>query len=392
LNTLQKYIARRVAVISMASFFSILGVVWVTQALNRIDFATGSGQSIISFLSFFAMLTPEFATIVLPFAVVIGTVQVFNTMNSDSELAVMSASGASRRMIAVPVLFVACIASAWIFISGHLVEPRANRAGRDILLSARTDLLTSLLREGTFTKIEPNLTIYIDKRLPDNQMSGIMVSDTRDPKLSLIYYAQSGAVGTVGGNDVLVMRNGQIQRKRAEDDSLSIIRFNSYAIGLSQFASAAHGFNYYPDERETSALLNPDPNDKTYKNFPGWIRGEFHRRMADWMYPILFAMVGLVIAGQTQSHRQAQFNTYFLALGGALIYRWAAYAVYAANRTDGRLWWLFYAVPIAGILLNAAFYRFGIVVTIPDRVLLFAGEVASFFKRLRVRAARARAA
>ena len=115
-----------------------------------------------------------------------------------------------------------------------------------------------------------------------------MLSDRRDPEMNLLYYAEAGSIEEVDGNDVLLMSNGQIHRENRQEDSLSIIRFTSYAVSLSQFASASDGATYMPRERSSAALARPDPNDNLAKKWPGWVRGELHRRMSDWLYPILF--------------------------------------------------------------------------------------------------------
>ncbi|QKV18418.1 LptF/LptG family permease [Oricola thermophila] len=377
---------------TLAAFVAVLAVVWVTQVLSRIDFATNSGQSIVAFLKLVVMLTPQLAAIVLPIAVVIGTVQVFSTMNGDSEMAVMSASGMSRGMIARPVLAIAGIASVYLLVSNHFIEPYANRTLRDVLVAARTDLLTTLVREGTFTKLEKDLTIYVDRRLPGNVLAGIMVSDTRDDDVHLIYYAQSGAVGKVDGKEVMAMTNGEIHRRNMGDGTQSIIRFNSYAISLAQFASSNSQTYYAPHERDSADLAYPDPNDRIFQNQPGWVRGELHRRMSDWLYPILFAYIALVVAGQTQSNRQTRFNTYFQGLGGALIYRWGAYAIYSANRNNPELWWLFYALPIGGIAANMTLYYMGVTISVPEPLINAWDNLARRVRQMRVRAARARAA
>ncbi|MFZ2100770.1 MAG: LptF/LptG family permease [Oricola sp.] len=391
MNTLQRYIFRRIAVVTLASFFAVLAVVWVSQILTRIDFATGSGGSSIAFLKLAAVLTPQLAALVLPIAMTIGIVQVFTTMNADSELAVMSASGFSRGKIAWPVTLVAACAALFVFLSGHFIEPRANRELRDLLVSSRADLLTSLIREGVFTKLDKDLTIYVDRRMPGNALAGIMVSDTRDEELGLLYYAQSGAVGEIDGRDVMVMTNGQIHRKNQKDGTLSVIRFNSYAMNLSQFASAEGGMTYNPTERETADLLAPDPNDAAAQRYPGWVRAEINRRMTDWMYPFLFAFVALAVAGQTRSHRQARFNAFFLTVGGTLMYRWIAYAIYNVNRANSEHAWLFYAIPIGATAISIVMYRFGIQIGVPDRLVGRIEAILAHIRQMRVRAARARA-
>ena len=390
MKTLQRYIARRIAVIAVGSFLAILGVVLVTQALTRIDFATGSGQSMNAFFMIVVLMIPQLMSLVLPFAIVVGVVQVFSTMNSDSELAVLSASGVSRATLAVPVLFIASVAAAWIFVSNNFIEPKSNRAFRDILVEAHADLLTNLVQEGVFTSLEPNLTVYVDRRLPGSQLGGIMVSDTREEQMSLLYYAQTGAVARLGDREVLVMTNGQIHRKNLNNDTLSIIRFNSYAISLSQFSPNGSVSQYYPQERETPDLLKGKPDELVMRHYPGWLLSEFHRRMSDWMYPFVFAMVGLAVAGQTRSHRQAQFNAFLFGLGGALIYRWGAYAIYGAGRSNADIWPLFYIYPAALFAAHVAMYRMGITIAVPDQVARRFDELAASIRRFRVRWARAR--
>jgi lipopolysaccharide export system permease protein len=392
LNTLQRYIFGRIALFTAGSFLAVVAVVWVTQVLTRVDFTTITGQSLASFLLAIVLMTPQLLALLLPISVVIGLVQVFTTMNSDSEMAVMSAAGVSRGMIAKPVLLIGLIAGAYVLVSNHFIEPRSGRSLRDALVTIRTDLLANFLQEGVFTRLENDLTIYVDQRLPGNVLGGIMVSDTRDEKTSLIYYAQSGAVGKVEGNDVLVMTNGQVQNKRVDDGAISVIRFNSYAIALSQFGSAGSKQFYYPHERETSDLLHPDPEDRVAKGMPSWLRGEIHRRMTDWLYPILFALIGLVVAGQTQSHRQMRLNAFVLAVGGALAFKGAAYTVYGLNRNNGDLWWLFYALPVSGIATNAFLYWRGITVAVPDPVIHAAARIGGAIRKIRIRHARAKAA
>lgn len=391
LNTLQRYIFRRIALVSALTFVAVLAVVWSTQVLTRIDFTTISGDSIGVFLAAFALLTPQLIALLLPFALVIGLVQVFTAMNADSELAVVSAAGVSRGRIAWPVMVLAGFAALFILISNHAIEPRSGRALRDVLTALRGDLLASFLQEGVFTRIDRDLTIYVDHRLPGNGLGGIMVSDTRDEKASLIYYAQTGMVGKIGGNEVLLMTNGQVQNKRPQEGAISVIRFNAYAISLAQFSSAGDGISYNPQERETIDLLRPDPDERIAKTRPTLLRAEFHRRMTDWLYPFLFAFVGLAVAGQTRSHRQARAKAFVLAIGGALFYKGVGYGISGLNRSNGDYWWLFYAFPLAAIAFNATLYWRGIAIAVPDAVTRSIDGLAAAIQKMRIRHARARA-
>ena len=88
--------------------------------------------------------------IVLPFAVLIGITQTLTTMNTDSELAVIAASGARRSVIYKPGLLLAlAVCSCRAFVS-HVVEPYSRQAVRAMVASANSDLLTLAVQEGTF--------------------------------------------------------------------------------------------------------------------------------------------------------------------------------------------------------------------------------------------------
>ncbi|MCK5748394.1 MAG: LptF/LptG family permease, partial [Oricola sp.] len=128
MNTLQRYIFGRIVFLSIGTFVAVVGVVWVTQILTRIDFTTISAQSLASFGLAIVLMTPQLMALLLPISVVIAMVQVFTTMNSDSEMAVMSAAGVSRGTIAKPVLLIGLIAALYVFVSNHYIEPRTSRA------------------------------------------------------------------------------------------------------------------------------------------------------------------------------------------------------------------------------------------------------------------------
>ena len=58
----------------------------------------------------------------------------------------------------------------------------------------------------------------------------------------------------------------------------------------------------------------------------------------------------------------------FLAFGAGLAYRWAGYFAYNVIKADGALFWLLYAIPVAGIGLSVFMYMTGRSVAVPDRV------------------------
>ena len=131
------------------------------------------------------------------------------------------------------------IASIVSFAIDNGVDPYARQRGRELVAAARADLLSLVIQEGTFRKIEDGLFIQIGERLADGRLGGIFVADSRTEGTDLVYYAKYGTVVEKGDENVLVMQDGEIHRKLPGND-ISVIRFLSYAFDLSVFTASRH--------------------------------------------------------------------------------------------------------------------------------------------------------
>ena len=98
-----------------------------------------------------------------------------------------------------------------------------------------------------------------------------------------------------------------------------------------------------------------------------------HRRFSEWIYPLVFALIALSVAGDARSHREARLNPLVTAIGIALIVRWMGY--FAANQVQTRawLWPTVYAIPFLAMAISAWFIRTNrtmeLPVTLVDRLV-----------------------
>lgn len=343
MKLLEIYILRRVGQMFLVALLPVLAIIWTTQVLQRINLVTDSGQSIGSFAMLATFILPSIIPIVLPFALVIGVTQTLTTMNNDSELAVIDAAGAKRDVIIRPILVLAALISVFSFLVDNVVEPKAKTAGRQMIAAAYADLLSTVMEEKNFRKIDDGLYVQISERLAGRVLKGLFVVDERDPTADMIYYAREGAVDAKGTS--LIMRDGEVQRK-LHDGNVSIIRFDSYSFDLSDLTENRGQATLRASDRDLAFLFNPDPTDKDYISKPGSYRAELHRRLTDWVLPFVFALISLAIAGDARSHREARLHPMVAALTFAFALRWASF--YAANQidTDPSYIGVLYAIPI----------------------------------------------
>ncbi|MCK8781621.1 LptF/LptG family permease [Rhizobium sp. NTR19] len=348
MKLLEVYILRRIFQMFLVTLIPVLTIIWTIQVLGRLNLVTDTGQSMGSFATLATFILPTIIPVVLPFALVIGITQTLTAMNNDSELPVIDAAGSARSIIYRPVLLLGILLSLFSFTVTNFIEPPSRVAARQMVAEAYADLLSSVIEEKTFRSIEDGLYVQISERHSGRVLRGLFVVDYRDPNFDLIYYAREGSIDESGTS--LTMRDGEVHRKAA-DGRISIIKFVSYAFDLSAMAKSQGGLPQYSTDRSLAFLLNPDPDDPYYKETPAPYRAELHRRLSDWLFPITFALVSLVIAGNTRSHRQRQVHPMVYALFLAFLIRWLGFS--ATNLVERHPAYAFapYLVPVASMAI-----------------------------------------
>ncbi|MBX3595990.1 MAG: LPS export ABC transporter permease LptF [Rhizobiaceae bacterium] len=374
MKVLERYIFKRVLVVFAAALGWTLAIVWTTQVLARIDLVTDSGQTAMTFFQIATLVMPTVIPPVLPFALIIGITQTLATMNADSELAVISASGSSRMTIVKPIMLLALAASVFSFAVDNLVEPAARQKNRELIAESRGDLLSLVLQEGSFRRIEDGLYVQIGQRLPDGKLGQIFVADSREPNIDFIYYAKSGAVVRTADKTALLMFDGVVQRK-TPSGGVSIIRFASYSFDLGTFTSEVNQVTLQPKDQTLGFLLHPDATDRNYQRKPQAYRAELHRRMTEWLYPAIFALIAIAVAGDARSHREARVHPMITAIVIALFWWWVGYFVSDRAETQPAFVYAMYAVPIIASGVAISFIVANRALELPMGVIDWFGSV-----------------
>ncbi|MEO3998699.1 LptF/LptG family permease [Mesorhizobium sp. CAU 1732] len=363
MKVVELYILRRALGIFAATLFWVLAIVWTTQILTRINVVTGNGQSAATFFEIAWLVLPAVIPVVIPFAVGIAVAQTLTTMNTDSELIVISAAGSPRITVLRPILLLAIVSCIVAFTVNNFIEPYSRERLRILISEARADLITTVIQEGAFQQIEPGLYMQIGERLPDGRFGGIFVSDTREENAELIYYAKTGSALEVAGENLLVMQDGVVHRRTG--DAVSIIQYRSYALDLSQFMASGGGPTLLPKDRTLGYLMNPSPDDKIFKASPQAFRAELHRRFTEWLYPLVFALIGLAVAGDSRSFREARIHPLLTTMSIAMLVRWAGYFVSEKISSDWTWAPFAYAIPILASMVAIFFIATNRVMELP---------------------------
>ena len=218
MRLVERYIFRRAAGTFLLSLGALVGVVWATQALRQMNLVTAKGAALLVFLKITLLALPFLTIVVAPFALFIAALQTLNAVNSESELVVLSASGASRGVVLKPLAVLAGLVSVAMLALSLWVSPTALRSLREELTRINVDLVANIVQPGRFIPIEKDLTFHIRNRAGDGSLGGLFVEDTRDPEIAFTYIADKASIIEMFGKTLLVMRDGVIQRRTTRSE------------------------------------------------------------------------------------------------------------------------------------------------------------------------------
>ncbi len=302
-----RYVFRQAFSALLLILLSLTGIVWISLALRELNVVASSGQSALKLVEITTLGLPNFVAIIAPFAFLIAAIHTLNRLNGDSEIIVLTASGATAFTVMRPVLAVGLMVTALVTFINLVGMPWSLRLLRQEIMAMRSDLLGQVIQPGRFSSPDQGLTFHIRQRTPDGQLLGLLVHDTRNPAQIQSYLSERGAVVNQNGTAFLTMENGHILRSNGFRQPTQIISFSTYTVDLDRFEQKSQeSFELKPREYYLDDLLNPDPNSAVMKEQPGRLRSELHERLSSPLYPLAFALLAVAVVGQAQSTRQSR--------------------------------------------------------------------------------------
>jgi len=304
-----RYVFRQTLGALLLVLLSLTGIVWISLALRELNVVTSMGQSALTLIKMTTLGLPGFVAVITPFALLITVIHTLNRLNSDSEIIVLTASGATAWTIVKPLVMLAVLVMIFVSFVNHLAMPWSLRLLRETVLQVRTDLLTQVIQPGRFSSPEKGLTFHIRERALDGTLYGLVMHDARDEGQVQTYLADKGVIVKDKGQSYLFMTEGNILRRSGNIGApTQIIEFDKYAVDLDQFQAKSDddddAVSLKPRERYYSELVNPDPASLDARSDPGRLTAELHERFSNVLYPLAFTLMAIVVVGQAQSTRQ----------------------------------------------------------------------------------------
>lgn len=353
MSLIERYIFRIAGGAFLACLGALTAVIWLTQALREMNLITGQGQTLFIFFQVTLFGLPALVMVIAPLALFIAVLYTLNRLNGDSELIVMNAAGVAPGRILKPLAILTVIVALLVGFMTIYAMPESFRALRQLVTKIRADVVSRIVQEGSFVSLDQGIVFHFRERLPGGAMGGVMIHDSRDPKLSSTYLAARGQVTEVDKSTYLLLEHGSMQRQDTAQRDSAIIAFERYVFDLDQFEQAVGNYQFKPRERTTAELLWINRDDAYVKSIYGRFRAELHDRLTNPLYPLATLAIAFAALGNARTTRQGRGAAIFGAVIALVLMRIAGFAAagLAVRSSVGVV--LMYLVPLGATAAGA---------------------------------------
>lgn len=358
MRLIDRYLLRQLLGPTLLAIAALSAVALLSQSLSALDLIVNQRQSAVVFLKVTLLATPQLVNMVMPIALFVAALVALNRLHTEQEIVVCFAGGMSRWRVIAPAIRLAATAAFVGLLLNLYIQPAAYRAMREELFQVRTDLASTLVREGEFTEPVPGLTVYAQSVDPSGDFRNLFIHQVKSDGAAATYTADQGRITKRGGRVVLLMRRGATQ-EFSDQGVLNYLTFDEHAFDLAPLTNTDELIHYKPSDRYLHELFYPDLQQDWEKRNRLGLLAEGHARLATPLYNIAFMAMALsaIIGGGFSRLGYMKRIAGFSAL--ATLVRVIGFGVQAGCEDDAWLNILQYAVPVvtAALALRGIFRK-----------------------------------
>jgi len=358
MRLIDRYLLRQMLGPTLLATAALTGVALLSQSLAGLDLIVNQRQSALVFLKVTLLYMPQLINMILPIAVFVAALVALNRLHTEQEIVVCFAGGMSRWRVISPAIRLACVIAFLALLLNLFVQPAAFRELRQELFAVRTDLASTLVREGEFTEPSPGLTVYAQSVDGQGRMRNLFIHQAKPNGEATTYTADQGRLAKRFGRPVLIMRNGSTQ-EFSKTGVLNFLTFDEYVYDLSPLTEGSEIVHYKPSDRFPHELFFPDLAQAWERQNRASLLAEGHARLSTPLYTIAFMAMALAAIIGGGFSRLGYGRRIAITASLAAFTRIVGFVVQAACDNDAWLNVLQYAVPLLalGLALRSIFHQ-----------------------------------
>lgn len=313
MKKLNNYIFHQISIGFLLVSFSLLSMLWLTQSLRFVEMVTNKGLPLQLFVQLTSLLMPRLFSVLSPIALFAAVIFVYNRMLADRELVVMQSAGISPWNNAKAAFFAGIVLSVFGFYVQNVGIPAAESAFRNLEWEVKNNVSHLMFREGEFTSIQNNLTVFVSKHEKDGAVSGILLNDERNKAAKVTLSAEKGRIVYTNDGPRIILINGVRQEINRNGQQFSSLKFERYSVDFGRMG-AKEIKDAGVREKTLWELLNANNDSSLSPEMKRKYIVEGHRRLITPWYNLVFALLactGLLIGN---FNRRGQTKIIFISV------------------------------------------------------------------------------
>jgi lipopolysaccharide export system permease protein len=305
MGQVSRYLTRQLLVAMTIVTVVMTGIIWLFISVRAVESIINRGLSLKLFIMLTWLQLPNFIVQIIPIALFIAVLFIYNRLNADREILVMRAAGLSPLALARPIIGLGLGSAAVAYAFALYFTPLSYQMFRDLQWDVRYSFTNILLREGVFNTLSDTLTVYLRERTGRDELRGILIHDNRDPEKKSTLIAERGAVVDTPTGARVLMFDGNRQEMNRKSGKLSILYFERYSFDL-QGVNEKPEFRFRePRERSVGELIGLERADVANNDYGRFVV-ELHQRIASPLSALAFGLVAFVFLIYGEYSRRGQ--------------------------------------------------------------------------------------
>lgn len=289
---------------------SLTAIVWLTQILKFLDFMMSRGLSVGDFFYLTGLMLPGLLTMLMPISLCIAVIYTYNKLTVESELIVLNAVGISKWQLAKPAILLGIACSIVCYMLSLYLMPVANEKFQTVRTFFRDKYASVLLEEEVFNNPMDGVTVFVRERDAKNNLSGILMHDSRGKDSTITMIADSGHVEQGEAGPRFYLHHGI--RQEWKDNKVNWLAFDDYAIDIAFYGQNVDR-KRSPDERTIGELFKAE--GVTGKQAAIY-RAEAHQRLTWPFFALSLPLFALAVLSSSEFNRRGQWRRMLFAGGG----------------------------------------------------------------------------
>lgn len=290
----KRYIIKSILLPLIMIGFIVTCIVWITQILKLLHLID-KGVRLSHFFELVSLVLPALLFIVLPFVTVLAVIYTYNRLSEERQLIILKNSGLNNISLASPALIVAIFVTLFCYyLSAQLMPPSYIKL-KSNLSFIKDNYASSIINEKTFNNISKFITIYVNKKLRDGTMEGLVLFDDLNKESPTILFAKRGKFKIFNKKPIFELNDG-IRQSYDSNGNLTQLYFDFLSIELVKNKSYEIEKNLYDrdiNEYYIEELINPDMRLSESRRIK--LIAEGNQRLLWPLYNFILTFLGLSI-------------------------------------------------------------------------------------------------